>query len=96
MVNLAWLKGRETDVTKNRMCAKLKEDAFQEKAGSWDGSSQRLDVFWLGAFESGSSEDNLESEGLLLVWSSCGGARFQCEQRGINQLENFIGRYVRV
>lgn len=63
---MAWLKGRETDVMKNRMCVKLKEDAFQEKAGSWDGSSQLLDVFWQGAFEPGTTEDNFGKRVLTL------------------------------
>lgn len=65
-VKLFWFEGHEADMMKGRMSAKLKEDAFQEKARSWDGSSQPLDDFWQGVFEPGTAEDKLVKRVLTL------------------------------
>ena len=75
----------------DRMVTKLKEDAFQEKARSWDGSLQRLDDFWQGVFEPGTAENKLVNRVLTLSHGQAAVERgFNINKEAVveNQLEN--------
>ena len=92
-VKLTWFEGHEADVMKDRMVTKLKEDAFQEKARSWDGSLQRLDDFWQGVFEPGTAENKLVNRVLTLSHGQAAVERgFNINKEAVveNQLEESL------